>query len=318
MKSSMQSTNMQPEYSIGASGAEKGKSSAAAPALDFFDLALDGDVVVRTRLSNMPLLLLDVGATLLGLHRAEDDVHFLERAALCLRDEPRAQLISTTVWRASNRDGSQAEYGHAADVDGGEHEEELVAQGGLHVRRPLRDDEVEEPLRGARGREAVVARARREDVRDVHPRQRAPAHRVEAHVDVEHRGHRLARRWGLEACGRRRGRRERLEQRADNEEEDAHAHRGDEQRELAAEGLDEEEDEDGRRDEFDDAVDPGREERVGRARVSNLEQGSYLGQWHVRGTTKCRCNVQIGRSGAHSSSRCSDRTIAGRGRSQWR
>ena len=111
---------------------------------------------------------------------------------------------------------AQREDGHAADVDRCEHEEHLVAQRGLDRRRPLGHDEVEEPLRRTRRRETKVPCARREDVGDVYPRQRAPAHRVEAHVDVQHRGHRLARRWGLRAHGG--WRRERLQQRADNEE----------------------------------------------------------------------------------------------------
>lgn len=58
-------------------------------------------------------------------------------------------------------------------------------------------------------------------------RKRTPAHAVEAHVEIEHRSHRLARRRGLSAgIGRWRVR---LEEGADDKEQDTHAHRGDEQ-----------------------------------------------------------------------------------------
>lgn len=77
-----------------------------------------------------------------------------------------------------------------------------------------------------------MAGAGREDVRAVHPRERTPAHRVEADVDVEHRGHRLRRGWWGRALDDR-GWRERLEERADDEEERAHADSGDQERELA-------------------------------------------------------------------------------------
>ena len=40
------------------------------------------------------------------------------------------------------REDVQGEDGHAADVDGAEHEEELVAQVGLEGRCHLRDDKV--------------------------------------------------------------------------------------------------------------------------------------------------------------------------------
>ncbi|KAJ7694965.1 hypothetical protein B0H14DRAFT_3174958 [Mycena olivaceomarginata] len=68
---------------------------------------------------------------------------------------------------------------------------------------------------------------------------------VEAHVEVEHGGHGLGggRGVGVRDAARR-GLGELLEQRADDEEA-AHADGGDEERELAPEGLDEEEDEDG-------------------------------------------------------------------------
>lgn len=199
----------------------------------------------------------------------EDHVHLLERAALRLRDEHR-------------------EDGHAADVDGSEHEEDLPAEVLDHLRGELGHNEVcarmfsmeiaenwgeggrtEEPLGRGRGRETVMARARREDIRAVHPRQRSPAQRVEAHIDKQHRGHRLARGRRVRALDER-ARRERLEERGDDVEEDAHAERGDEQRELAPERLDEAEDEDGGRNDFDDAVHAGREQRVLRAGVPNL------------------------------------------------
>ena len=111
--------------------------------------------------------------------------------------------------------------------------------------------------------------ARREDVRDVYPRKRAPAHAVEAHVEVQHRRHRLARR------GRRRGIRGwrvGLEQSADDEEEDAHAHRRDEERHLASQRVYEEEHEKCRRNDLDDAVDARREQRIRRACVPDLPQ----------------------------------------------
>ena len=117
-----------------------------------------------------------------------------------------------------------------------------------------------------------MPRARREDVRHIHPRQRPPPHAVEAHVDVQHRGHRLARRWGRDRVLRRGVR---LEERADDEEQRAHAHGRDEERHFTSERVDHEEHEDRGRDDFHHAVDPGREERVLRARVPDLHAKSY-------------------------------------------
>ena len=98
-------------------------------------------------------------------------------------------------------------------------------------------------------------------------RKRAPSHRVEAYVNVEHRGH------GLTCRGRVRGTlrgREDLQESSDDEEEDAHAHARDEERQLAPERVDEEEHEDRRRDDLHDPVDARREQRVRGARVSDL------------------------------------------------
>lgn len=119
------------------------------------------------------------------------------------------------------------------------------------ARRTERGRELtEQPLGSTRDRESVMPGPRREDVRHVHPpvytmrsssvlldmlancevrslRQGSAANGVEAHVEVEHGGHGLA-------CWRRvhgvLGRREGLEERADDKERDAHAHSGDEER----------------------------------------------------------------------------------------
>ena len=57
-------------------------------------------------------------------------------------------------------------------------------------------------------------------------------------------------------------RRERLEERADDEEQDAHAPARNEERKLAAKRVCEEEHEERGRNDFDDAIDTGREQRL--------------------------------------------------------
>lgn len=105
----------------------------------------------------------------------------------------------------------------------------------------------------------------------MHLRQGPPSHRVEAHVDVEHRGHGFAR--GRRVYGVSGGR-EDLEERADDEEEDAHAHAGDEERQLAPEGVDKEEDEECGPYDLHDPIDPGGEQRVRRPCVPDLPPAS--------------------------------------------
>ena len=105
-----------------------------------------------------------------------------------------------------------------------------------------------------------------------HSRKGSPAHRIEADVEVQHGGHGLARGRGVRARVAR-GRGERLEERADDEEQDAHAHARDEERELAPERVDQEEHEDRRRDDLDDPINPRREQGVGGARVPDLQAG---------------------------------------------
>ena len=104
-------------------------------------------------------------------------------------------------------------------------------------------------------------------------RERAPAHRVEADVEIQHGRHGLARGRGVCArVARRRG--ERLEERADDEEQDAHAHAGDEEGELASEGVNQEKHEERGSDDLHDAVYTGGKERIRRARVPNLAPAS--------------------------------------------
>lgn len=115
---------------------------------------------------------------------------------------------------------------------------------------------------------------RGEDIGAVHPRERPPAHAVEAHVYVHHRGH------GLTGGGRSRNRRRigvelrgwvRLEDGSDDEEQGAHADGRNEEGELAPEEFDEEEDEDGCGYDFDDTVDSGGEQRVLVSCVTDLQ-----------------------------------------------
>jgi hypothetical protein len=92
-----------------------------------------------------PLPLNNIGMSLLRTNAAKQDVHVLERAALRLGDETR-------------------EDEHAREIDGAEHEEELVAQRSLQTWGDPSDDEVEEPLGGGGGGETIVTGTIREDV----------------------------------------------------------------------------------------------------------------------------------------------------------
>jgi hypothetical protein len=92
-----------------------------------------------------PLPLNNIGMSLLRTDASEQDVHVLERAALRLGDETR-------------------EDEHAREIDGAEHEEELVAQRSLQTWGDPGDDEVEEPLGGGGGGETIVTGAVGEDV----------------------------------------------------------------------------------------------------------------------------------------------------------
>lgn len=65
----------------------------------------------------------DFGIARCCSNRAEDDIHLLETAALRLGDEER-------------------ECEHGADVNRGEHEEDLVPEVGNDVGRHSRDDEI--------------------------------------------------------------------------------------------------------------------------------------------------------------------------------
>ena len=87
--------------------------------------------------------------TLVRRDRAEDDVHLLERAALGLRDEPVVVVVVTPSVSirpiTPNRElwgNVQCEGGHTADVDGPEHQEDLVPEVGDERRRDLRQHEV--------------------------------------------------------------------------------------------------------------------------------------------------------------------------------
>ena len=112
-----------------------------------------------------------------------------------------------------------------------------------------------------------MSRAGREYIRYVHPRQRTPSHRIKRDVYIQHRRHRLARGGRRGACRRRRVG---LQNRADDEEQDAHARRGDHERVPPPEGVDEEEHEERGRDHLHDSVDPRREQRVRGSRITNL------------------------------------------------
>ena len=86
-----------------------------------------------------PLLLCDRRARLITKH----DVHLLEGAALGLRDQP---IDSPSVpVDHKNREllgHVQCEGGHTTDVDGPEHQEDLVSEVGHGRRRDLRQHEV--------------------------------------------------------------------------------------------------------------------------------------------------------------------------------
>lgn len=191
----------------------------------------------------------DVLGTSLCGDRTEDDVHLLERLALGLGDQ-------------------QRKGAHTEDIDGREHDEQLPAELGDQRGRDLGDDEIEQPLGGGGEGETVVTSAVGEDVRDVDPGQWTPAEGVSDAVHVDDTGHGLG-------CGRdvvvgADGGRVGLLQGADDEEEDAHPHGGPEERPLATEELDTEEDEDGSGDDFDDTVDTRGEEGWSGAGVADL------------------------------------------------
>ena len=54
--------------------------------------------------------------------------------------------IDTFRGETGRQGDAQAEDRHATDVDGGEHQEDLVPKRSLHRGSPLGDNEVEEPL----------------------------------------------------------------------------------------------------------------------------------------------------------------------------
>lgn len=86
-------------------------------------------------------------------------------------------------------------------------------------------------------------------------RKRTPAHRVEASVNVKHRSHSFAcGRWLNVVPGRWRVS---LQQRTNDEEQDAHADGRDEKRESTTESVREEENEEECGNELDDAIDTG-------------------------------------------------------------
>jgi len=105
-----------------------------------------------------------------------------------------------------------------------------------------------------------------EDIGTVHPRQWSPSQRVEADVDVQHRGHRLASRGRLRSL---RVWRERLEESTNDEEHDAHPDRRNEQRELAAQRLHGKKYEEGSSNDLHDAIDTRGEEGIRCASVAD-------------------------------------------------
>src|SRR5205085_972124 len=72
------------------------------------------------------------------------------------------------------------------EIENGKHEKCAPANASDGVRRDLRHNEVEEPLAGGAGRDADLADARREDLADVEPWQRAPAHVEREGLEVDH------------------------------------------------------------------------------------------------------------------------------------
>ena len=116
--------------------------------------------------------------------------------------------------------------------------------------------------------------ASREDIRDIDPGKRTPAHAVEAHVDVEHGSHGLGCIAGLRCRVRVRvGAGDWwwvcLEDGANDEEEDTHAEGGDDEGKFTTQGFDTEEDEDGGGDDLDDTVDTRGQQRVLPAEVAD-------------------------------------------------
>lgn len=95
-----------------------------------------------------------------------------------------------------------------------------------------------QPLRPRSDSEPIMPCTRRKNVRDVHPWKRSPPHRVEAYIDIQHRGHRLGRR-RRSGCGRHN--RVRFKDCANDKERDAHAHGRYEERGLASQTVDHEE-----------------------------------------------------------------------------
>lgn len=100
-----------------------------------------------------------------------------------------------------------------------------------------------------------MSRPRRENIRDVDPRQRSPAHRIKAHIDIQHGGHRLrsrGRAWwrAVDSGWGRVG----LQNGTNNVEEGAHAEGRDEEGSFSTERFDTKEDEDGGSNDFDDTI----------------------------------------------------------------
>ena len=70
----------------------------------------------------------NICSPLLLRHCAEDDVHLLETAAFCLGNESARISFSDIKMEGLCIVNVQRKYGHRAEVDGAEDEEQLVSQ----------------------------------------------------------------------------------------------------------------------------------------------------------------------------------------------
>lgn len=241
--------------------------------------------VCRELVLNGALLLLDLLALLRGIDGAKEDVHLLESLALCLGQEV-----------------GKDNHGH---VDAGEEDEELPAERRHHPWRSLGQGKVKEPLGGRGKRNTVGPGAVVEDLCDNDPRHGAPSKRVGDTVDVEERGHALARRRrarGVDIGGVC------LEERTEDVEEDAHACSRAKEGPTSAEAFDAEADADERGNKFDDTVD-ARGEKGGCCAVvaDGLEDlGTKV--------AVCKCTVSFSVHGENRKDDCRDsldRVLAG-------
>ena len=124
------------------------------------------------------------------------------------------------------------------------------------IRGDLRNHKIKKPLRRSPHSYAITTKTRREDLREVDPRDRAPGGRVANHVEVDHDNHGDGGGGDDVDVGGGMG----MEHGADDEHHGHHPGGAEEEGFSTAEFVDPDEEEDACSADFDGAVDTGGEE----------------------------------------------------------